>query len=102
MSSLPGGPAFTVLRVGDTGVEGVVHVCIPNQWVPGYWGRVVACGKFRPDLPLVRSPLDCGWFIFNGPLFLEKGNRVTFDIGVDTAARIAARNEPIAVNVQKI
>lgn len=93
MSSLPGGPAFTKLNVGDTGLPGLI--VLVNQ--SGTAGLVAYRGGNFPSSDFIGgnpTPLDTGHFQFSAEGFSE-GDAVTFDIAEDAFA-------PYATNVQLI
>lgn len=92
MSSLPGGPAYTVLRVGDTSVPGI----IAGVFQSGTAGILVARPGNFPSSDFVPNPsaLDVGVFQFTGEGFSEN-DVVTFDILEGDAG-------PYAGNVQKV
>jgi hypothetical protein len=92
MSSLPGGPAFTQLRIGDTGLPGV----IVSVFQGGAGGLLAFRGGNFPsnDFVPLPGPLDCGQFQFAGSFF-DVGDSVLFDIDEGAFG-------PWAVNVIKI
>ena len=91
MSSLPGGPAYTQIAIGQTGVPGIVYLVFPS----GAEGLVAARGNFpSADFVPLPGPLDTGHFQFSAEGFSE-GDAVVFDIAGDAFA-------PFATNVQKV
>jgi hypothetical protein len=91
MSSLPGGPTYTQLQIGQSGIRGR----IVSVFQGGAGGILAARGLF-PSSDFVPNPtaLDVGIFQFAGSFF-DVGDSVLFDIH-------EAAFGPLAVNVTKI